>query len=812
MAADTLDRLSEKITKLLGMLNELDQFAGGSTMGAGRRGGGAGSGGVMSGSLAKFSTPPSKWGMAADITSAATSALAGVAGGVSMMMPDVGQTIAREGGLYTAGVMSGGLVSRNTLQKAVFSNLTTMSTPGAGANLTALLASRGMDLSSAGFINTLRATSNATRYLGIPTEAAGAAIERMTSGSTSANLLRQGIFTSDPYTGNIKSTTQIFEELYARSTYGRPKMSAGDTAEDIRRGFMGENIKGYGFDAATEEMYKAFAVAKAQGRTINFEDESSVQAAMAANQANGYVNPYLESYRLARTEDRNMETATQPYLQGIKDATDALVELKNFTNDNLIPTFGRLNAAIQTFAGDNTGGGVLAAGGSLLGGIGQGIGAVGTYLLGKKAFNAMTATSKAAKGASATAKGAKVTPKGGFVGMNGTSVLKGASKFIKGSAVLSVAGGAIGAMTGDDNPWDDWESFAGGAVVGGIAGSAAGGVGAIPGALIGGTIGYLGNAAGYYGAKLFGLGGSESSVGTGGTTDTARSFGQPTAGPVSASYGQKGAIWSAGYHKGTDYAVPTGTPVYAAAAGTVSKTQQGSGSHSYGLYVAIEHGGGYTTIYAHLSQALVSPGESVQKGQLIAKSGQSGHVTGPHLHFEVLKNGVSVDPGSLEAFVGSDKSAEKGKGEQKNGSSSNRVLDTVLGVGRGSGIPISMSWTGVKGVEMSTTQLVGAGLSGGALSLSSPVVSATGMAASTGVGGSSSSVGLGGTTDTTGGLQALQQGITETSHILATGGSRPNVTINLTISKASDDEARKFAHMVKNILEDETALDRIGSK
>lgn len=827
MAADTLDRLSDKVTKLLGLLNQLDTFAGGA--GTGGRGSG---GSVMPNSLGKFSGVGTGGQLAGDLLKTGLGAIGGVVAGASQMMPDVGATMNRMGGFYTVGAMSGGSMGMGRLKAMIDRNLTTMSSAGAGANLAALYASRGVDMSTPGAAAMFAATSSATKYLNIPTEAAGAGIERLTAGDSSARLLRMGIFTSDPGTGAIKNTSQIFNELYQRGTYGRSRMSAGQMQEDIRRGGWKSNIEGLGFDDSTNEMFKAYLVAKTQGFDLNYEDKNSVSKYQSFLKNNGYENPFLSSYDVAKAEDQNMETASKPYLEGVKEANAALVDLKNTIGapGGLIETFGKYNAMMQTFLGDNTGAGVFTAATSAFSGAIGAAGAIGSYMLGKKAITAVKAMGATSKGggAAAGAKGATAASK---ATKTGTSLLKTGSKLAKGSAALSVVGGGLGYMTGDDNPWDDWEAAAGGAVVGGIAGTAAGGIGAIPGAAIGAGIGYFGNVGGYYGTMLAdnlwgggawkgAWGGSDSLVGTGGTSDSkAQSFAQPTAGPVTASYGQKGSIWAAGYHKGTDYGVPVGTPVYAAAAGTVSKSQHGSGSHSFGLYVAIEHGGGYVTIYGHLSQALVSPGQSVQKGDLIAKSGQSGHVTGPHLHFEVQKNGVSVDPGTLQSFVGTNsegKSSEKGA-DKGIGNSGNNVLDTVLGVGRAAGIPINISWQGVKGEALSTSQMVGAGLSGGAMGLSSPVIAASGVSANTaahsGVGGAASGISLSGTTDTSGGLQALQNGIAETSQIMSgQSAARANVTINLSIAKASDDEARRFAHMVKNILEDESAIDKIGSK
>lgn len=96
------------------------------------------------------------------------------------------------------------------------------------------------------------------------------------------------------------------------------------------------------------------------------------------------------------------------------------------------------------------------------------------------------------------------------------------------------------------------------------------------------------------------------------------------------------------YHGGIDFPVSTGSNVYAAASGTVILVQYLT--YSYGYYVVIDHGDGLSTLYAHNSQLLVSVGQSVSRGQVIAKSGSTGNSTGPHCHFEVRVNGTRVNP------------------------------------------------------------------------------------------------------------------------------------------------------------------------
>ena len=109
-------------------------------------------------------------------------------------------------------------------------------------------------------------------------------------------------------------------------------------------------------------------------------------------------------------------------------------------------------------------------------------------------------------------------------------------------------------------------------------------------------------------------------------------FGWPTQGTITQYFWQ--------YHPGIDIANEVGTLEVAADGGTVIW----SGWGDYGIYVEIDHGNGFHTIYAHMSKALVSKGQTVAKGQRIGLMGATGRATGPHLHFEIRYLGVPQNP------------------------------------------------------------------------------------------------------------------------------------------------------------------------
>lgn len=95
------------------------------------------------------------------------------------------------------------------------------------------------------------------------------------------------------------------------------------------------------------------------------------------------------------------------------------------------------------------------------------------------------------------------------------------------------------------------------------------------------------------------------------------------------------------YHSGTDLGAPQGTPIKAIAAGTVTSA---SYSNAYGYNVSISHGNGYGSMYAHMTNYIVSAGQSVSQGQVIGYVGSTGWSTGPHLHLEMYLNGATVNP------------------------------------------------------------------------------------------------------------------------------------------------------------------------
>jgi murein DD-endopeptidase MepM/ murein hydrolase activator NlpD len=122
---------------------------------------------------------------------------------------------------------------------------------------------------------------------------------------------------------------------------------------------------------------------------------------------------------------------------------------------------------------------------------------------------------------------------------------------------------------------------------------------------------------------------------------------RPVPGLVSSDFGLRRhpILGYTRMHKGVDFRAGYGTPILAATDGVIAAAGWAGG---YGKQVRINHGGGITTSYSHMSRIVGEPGTPVRQGQLIGYVGSTGMSTGPHLHYELHVNGVAVDPASVQ--------------------------------------------------------------------------------------------------------------------------------------------------------------------
>ncbi|MHC9419105.1 M23 family metallopeptidase [Sphingomonas citri] len=131
-----------------------------------------------------------------------------------------------------------------------------------------------------------------------------------------------------------------------------------------------------------------------------------------------------------------------------------------------------------------------------------------------------------------------------------------------------------------------------------------------------------------------------------GTIERRGAMGMPVAGRITSTYGMRmhPLLGFMRMHKGTDIGAPYGSPIYAAVDGVVQFAGRAGG---YGNFIKLAHGGGLVTGYGHMSRFAVAQGARVRRGQVIGYVGSTGISTGPHLHWEVWKNGQTVNPRTL---------------------------------------------------------------------------------------------------------------------------------------------------------------------
>lgn len=667
-----------------------------STLLAGGSGGpGASMGGISPGTIVAANTVGAVGGMVGGAISAIGAAL-----------PNVAATQSYNMGYYQGSIFAPGY-SKQTMMRASFSAMAGgLSAPGADSMVSNYFMGRGVNFSTASsstYMQLMRSTSNAAKYLGMDNMTAATALENLTSGQTSANLMQSlGIYTSDPMTGKSLTQSQIFGQIANQVFAGNSgNLTVSNLMESYRRGNLGADLNNLGLSQAQQTMFMSYMVNRLGGKNMDLSSNSAMGGIMSDARAKGNTNPLASALSINTTMTDQMGAATGVYEQGANDAATWFKSLNGVIKDT-IAQFGQLNAQLQTASG---------------------------------------------------------TPAG-------QAVQKGAPSFVQGAFTI------------------------GGAIVGGIAGAILGeGVGALPGAAAGSMIGNS------IGSALTGKGGTAGGNATGAFSDTGGkstgSFAKPSGGPVTATWHQRGPMWGPQGHNGVDYGVGDGSPVYAAADGVVSTDSVGSGSRSFGHYITIDHGNGYKTIYAHLdpSSADVQPGQKVSAGQKIGSSGHSGHVTGPHLHFEVTKDGTPVDPSVFLNGAAQIDPSKAGNGKYSSSSSND--------AGGFSSATLSASVNELLGISAPTATQSVPSWTGTARQGRSYSIGTSASTAATGVGGAYSGISMGSITPSSGGVSM---------------GSGTKVDINLTIAQASESEARKFAELVKQIIDEHSLTSNMGSR
>lgn len=536
-----------------------------------------------------------------------------VGAGIYGALPDTGAVIGRAAGFYTGATIGG--VNQNRLRQSVFSGLAGGIT-GVGDDAAAqAMLTQGYRYApnSAAFNMRVREIGGAARYLNMSNPVAAEALGAIGTGQMAGNLSQYGIFVSDPRTGKDLGFEQVARQIYNRA-YGNQKgITREQVSRDIRSGFLGADLRRYGFDTNQVDLMQAAFGNFAEGKGF---DLGTLQ---------GKDNPLKGQMQIATSQTALMEKATEPMIKGFEQAA-GLIEKFNKALEMTPSEVIQFKSLLQTLAGSNVG----AAAGGLFGGLGMAFQGL-TGGLAMRALLQKGGAADAAKGAAGAA------PKGGMLkGILGKAGLAGLTytslEWLQGQLNQY---GPEGAKPIGNFLFDLGQGAATGFAAGGLPGAAAG--------TVAGGAGAYTNPYGVRGGGTTGFGASFGAKGGGNAQSPAPGI-APTAG-----FGAKDSsgIWSGSNntHTGQDYPMPTGSDVKAAMDGVVFDDAPG---YEYGITVQIDHENGFQTLYGHLSKALVNPGERVKKGQVIGKSGDTGNVTGPHLHFEVRKGANNpVDPQEL---------------------------------------------------------------------------------------------------------------------------------------------------------------------
>ena len=550
----------------------------------------------------RFGLTPTRGAKTLGVAQGVAQATFGLAAGVMAAVPGVAEVGASASNYYGASIRSG--MSRTAVMNATFGGLAGgVTSTLAPSNIAGIAASRGIMPGSAQYNALVGDVGGAARYMNMANENAMVAMSGFTQGDFSSRLYNIGISTFDQKTGKARGQDEIFGQIYGRLTQGQGKMSLEDTMNSFQAGIFGKTATDLGMTEDQRQLFMQYSVDRVQGKQTDLSKLGYGQ------------NPNVDKLRITTSDTDVLNAYTDPVLKGFKAAADLITTTVNPALKNMADVAGVASGFLGGMGESRAGTGMGIAIGGIMSALGTIIGLLGGGMMVK---GAMSAAGGAAAAGGVTAAGAAgITA----TAAAGTVVLAGGAGYLTGKG-----GKALGNSLGVNQNVTRAGSTAAAAGIGAAIGTAIfPGVGTVIGTGVGAIAGWFGSGGGSpgYGAS-FG----------GGGTGNANPASPITNGGVGTPYGASGSLWSGGTHTGQDYPCPIGTPVYASLDGIVINTNPGS---DYGKTVEIDHGNGYQTLYGHLSEVVVSVGAAVTKGQLIAKSGDTGKVTGPHLHYEVRK-------------------------------------------------------------------------------------------------------------------------------------------------------------------------------
>lgn len=863
-----LDRAVKSLTTIKSLTGDVSKSLNNTNIGGGgggTTGNGSSGNSMMPGGGGNFSNGAGSGGsgMSALSTGAmgvvkGLATVAGAAiGAINNGLPDVTQTIGRANQYYGASLTGGPGVTRNSIAAATFNGMAGgMTSVGSDAMVAGRLTAAGVAFGTAQYSSTVAGVSNAAKYLGMDNSTAVNAITGLKTGSMSATLQRNfGIQTSDFKTGNPLTQGAIFDQLAGKIFTPGKKLTAENIMSSYQQGWAGADLAKSGLSQDQQQLFVQYMIEKSKGNNMNLEDPAAMKKLIAAQQANGNLNPGAAGMAINTTDTSLMQTVTDSYIKGQQDAVP-IIKAANDALGNLPPAIFEAKAALDTLAGARSTGAAMTAVGAAAGGLVTAfVGAAGVLAL-------------MMKGAGGAGGGGGLVGRGG----PGAGIPSALGKAAKGvgviGAVVNTAANGINAYNTTQSGGDPWANIwgdmgtaaASGALIGGIAGAPAGGVGAIPGALIGAVGGavttllgtWLGSGAANATKPQTAGGSATGTPGMGTTTanapaNTSLTFILPAPGKIGSRFGDTEG--RSVPHNGLDILCPAGTPVSASGDGVVLYMKY---DNIGGNTIIIKHSDKLFTWYCHLSAYGSAIGKSVKQGERIGTSGYSGTVVpagagGAHLHFGASTtefgnnwiNPESILNGAISAAATTGAAATAGNGATSNSTTSAGNVGNI-GVG---GSLVSDSMISDMRAKNAAPHLAGLGASNSSSSAtvgqataskgSSSALLGTGAQASGGDSAfgqaGSQSIYLAGAPRAKNGqayvandgpinvhqgeaVLTSEEAATWRADKLGQGGKGrgTNVTINVTVASASEAEARKFAKVVKSYLEEDTMFGRMG--
>lgn len=847
----------DRAVKSLKEIDRLSKSASGSLGKVSGSGGvGSGSGSVMPTFGQNMSAAYSAGGMG--VAAGAMTALGGIgkaafgmAGGLMAAMPDTTQTINYASQYYNASLFQRRGVNRQMMQKATFGAMSGgMTSVGSDAAVAEYLSGSGMVFSGAKnstYMQTVRGVSNAAKYMNMENGAAARAIEGMTSGSMSKNMMMNfGIMTSDQKTGKALTQGQIFEQLSSRLTAGRGAASEADVLESYRRGNLGATLKASGLSEDQQQMFVQYMVEKSRGNNMDLSDQASMDKLMKDSKSNKGLNPQGAGMEIKSSDTKLMNAAVETYIKAQQDMVP-LIKSTNDALEALVPTVGYVNAAFQTLQGSRGTAGVIQGVVAGLEGLSQALSGVISMLAGLagmagikgvlgavgKGGGGITSSGPTSSARTPASGKPRVAgqPKPGSAAAAAKTGSKAGTTAMKALKVAGKAGGIVGAAVTvasigyesylyqnnvdgykdeQDSYWNNYTQNLSNTIKSG------GTIG--PGYVPQGPSkkgGGYGNWGGDAGVNSFNA--------TAPNTNKKIKFIKPADGPITSPFGNRGVDYGdGGFHNGMDIGAKEGSPIVASADGVVSEV---SSQTMGGKYVKIKHANGYTTGYFHQSRQAAVSGATVKQGAVIGYVGATGTaVTGPHLHFTVQnESGKFIDPASVlsgsysvssSGTPASDKSSSSSSAGVTGPSTSFVSVDQISDMRAKKASQSIPGMSGKSSSSLANLLIPSSSAKSDAASVASSRTKGMYLPGAPRAKQGDPYVAQDGPVNVHAGeaiLTAEQADEWRNSRKGVGGKSgKNNVTINVTVASASESEARRFAKIVKDYLEEDKMISNMG--